>query len=73
MIETVLIKEDHVILVQIQKGITEEFLIPVDPFQEHLHLLVFAAQDIPQEGIGLPEDEVPLQENIEKKGIVLLR
>ena len=61
------------ILVQIQKGITEEFLIPVDPFQEHLHLPVFAAQDIPQEGIGLPEDEVPLQENIEKKGIVVLK
>lgn len=73
VIVIVLVKEVHAILVQIQKLTIEVFPIPVARCQEHLLLLVSEVRDIHQEGKDLPEEEAPLQENIEKKGIVLLR
>ena len=73
VIVIVLVKEVHVILVQIQKLTTEVFPIPVARCQEHLLLLVSEVRDIHQGGKDLPEEETPLQENIEKKGIVVLK
>ena len=73
VIVIVLVKEVHAILVQIQKLTIEVFPIPVVRCQEHLLLLVSEVRDIHQEGKDLPEEEAPLQENIEKKGIVVLK
>ena len=69
----VLVKEVHAILVQIQKLTIEVFPMPVARCQEHLLLLVSEVRDILQEGKDLPEEEAPLLENIEKKGIVVLK
>ena len=73
VIVIVLVKEVHVILVQIQKLTIELFPMPVVRCQEHLLLLVSEVRDILQEGKDLPEEEAPLLENIEKKGIVVFK